>query len=107
MPKAHYIEHNGTQHTIELANGHTLVEGAVQNAIPGILAECGGSCMCSTCHVYVDESFLGKLPEKDEEESEMLEEAAAELKSNSRLSCQLRMSDELDGIIVHMPERQH
>lgn len=106
MPKVTYIEFNGTAHEIDLAVGSSLVEGAVQNDIPGIVAECGGSCMCSTCHVYVDENFANKLPEKEEEEDEMLEEAAAEVKDNSRLSCQLRMTAEMDGIIVRMPETQ-
>ena len=99
MPKVTYIEHNGTAHEIDLPIGSSLVEGAVQNDIPGIVAECGGSCMCSTCHVYVDESFAKNLPEKEEEEEEMLEEAVAEIKATSRLSCQLRMTQEMDGII--------
>jgi 2Fe-2S ferredoxin len=106
MPKVTYIEFNGTAHEIDLPVGSSLVEGAVQNDIPGIVAECGGSCMCSTCHVYVDEPFAADLPEKEEEEEEMLEEAAAELKETSRLSCQLRMTQEMDGIVVRMPESQ-
>lgn len=106
MPKVTYIEFDGTAHEIDLAVGSSLVEGAVQNDIPGIVAECGGSCMCSTCHVYVDESFASNLPDKEEEEEEMLEEAVAEIKATSRLSCQLRMTQEMDGIIVRMPESQ-
>lgn len=106
MPKVTYIEFNGTAHEVDLPIGSSLVEGAVQNDIPGIVAECGGSCMCSTCHVYVDDGFTDKLPEKEEEEDEMLEEAAAEVKENSRLSCQLRMTEDMDGIIVRMPETQ-
>lgn len=106
MPKVTYIEFNGTAHEIDLPVGSSLVEGAVQNDIPGIVAECGGSCMCSTCHVYVDEAFADNLPKKEEEEEEMLEEAVAEIKETSRLSCQLRMTQEMDGIVVRMPESQ-
>lgn len=106
MPKVTYIEFNGTAHEIDLPIGSSLVEGAVQNDIPGIVAECGGSCMCSTCHVFVDESFVAKLPDMEEEEEELLEETAREAKENSRLSCQLRMTEEMDGIIVRLPETQ-
>ena len=106
MPKVTYIEFSGTEHTIDLPIGSSLVEGAVQNEIPGIIAECGGSCMCSTCHVYVAPEFLDKLSEKEEEEEELLEEVAAELKETSRLCCQLRMTEELDGLTVQIPETQ-
>lgn len=106
MPKITYIETNGTELEIELPMGATIMEGAVQNDVKGIIAECGGSCMCATCHVYVDEQFLRLLPEMEEEESEMLQGASAEIKSNSRLGCQVRLSPKLNGIIVRIPEKQ-
>jgi len=106
MPKVIYIENNGTEHQVDLPLGATLMEGAVQNDIKGIVAECGGSCMCATCHIYVDEQFMGLLPEMEEEENEMLEGATAERMSNSRLGCQVRVSNKLDGIIVRIPEKQ-
>ncbi|MES2517679.1 MAG: 2Fe-2S iron-sulfur cluster-binding protein [Bacteroidota bacterium] len=106
MPQITYIENNGTEHQVELPLGATLMEGAVQNDIKGIVAECGGSCMCATCHVYIDEQFLDLLPEMEEEEDEMLDGATAERRDNSRLGCQVRVSKQLDGIIVRIPEKQ-
>jgi ferredoxin, 2Fe-2S len=106
MPQITYIENNGTQHQVELPLGATLMEGAVQNDIKGIVAECGGSCMCATCHVYIDEKFLDLLPEMEEEEHEMLDGANAERRENSRLGCQVRVSKQLDGIVVRIPEKQ-
>ena len=105
MPKITYIEHKGKSHTLEVANGLTVMEGAVQNNIPGIDADCGGSCACATCHVYVDEKWFDKLPKKEISEEDMLD-MAFELKPLSRLSCQLTVSDELDGLVVKMPSRQ-
>ena len=105
MPKITYIEHNGKPHTLEVANGLTVMEGAVQNNIPGIDADCGGSCACATCHVYVDEKWFNKLPNKESAEEDMLD-MAFEPKSSSRLSCQLTVSDELDGLVVNMPSKQ-
>ena len=105
MPKITYIEHNGKSHTLEVANGLTVMEGAVQNNIPGIDADCGGSCACATCHVYVDERWFNKLPNKENAEEDMLD-MAFELKPLSRLSCQLTVSDELDGLVVKMPSKQ-
>jgi ferredoxin, 2Fe-2S len=106
MPQITYIENNGTEHQVELPLGATLMEGAVQNDIKGIVAECGGSCMCATCHVYIDEKFLDLLPEMEEEEDEMLDGANAERRENSRLGCQVRVSKQLEGIIVRIPEKQ-
>lgn len=106
MPKVVYIEHNGTQHEIELENGWTLMQGATLNGIDGIEGECGGSCSCATCHVYVDENFVDKLEPCTEMEDEMLECTVSERKPNSRLSCQIQASPELDGLIVRMPEAQ-
>ena len=105
MAKIKYIEHNGTEHEIEVANGLTVMEGAVQNGIPGIDADCGGSMSCATCHVYVKDDWFSKLPEKDEGEDDMLDQAY-EPKSSSRLSCQLIVSDDLNGLVVHLPEKQ-
>ena len=105
MPKITYIEHDGKSHEIEVANGLSVMEGAVQNNIPGIDADCGGSCACATCHVYVDEKWFIKLPKKDSAEEDMLD-MAFEPKKFSRLSCQLTVSNELDGLVVNMPSKQ-
>ena len=106
MPKIKYIEHNGKEHIVEVQNGLTVMEGAVQNDIPGIDADCGGSMSCATCHVYInDNEWLKKLPEKEMGEDDMFDQAF-EPKSNSRLSCQLIVSEDLDGLTVHMPEKQ-
>ena len=105
MPKITYIEHTGKSHELEVANGLSLMEGAVQNNIPGIDADCGGSMACATCHVYVDEEWMQKLPQKDDGEEDMLD-MAFEPKKNSRLSCQLMVSEQIDGLIVNLPEKQ-
>ena len=105
MARIKYIEHNGKEHLVEVQNGFTVMEGAIQNDIPGIDADCGGGMSCATCHVYVKEDWYGKLPEKEMGEDDMLDQAY-EPKSNSRLSCQLIVSDDLDGLCVHMPEKQ-
>ena len=105
MPKVTYIEHNGTPHEIDVPNGLTVMEGAVQNNIPGIDADCGGSCACATCHVYVDEKWVEKLPKKIESEQDMLD-MAFEPNKFSRLSCQITVTDELDGLVVKMPSKQ-
>ena len=105
MPKITYIEHHGKSHEIEVANGLSVMEGAVQNNILGIDADCGGSCACATCHVYVDEKWFIKLPKKDSAEEDMLD-MAYEPKKFSRLSCQLTVTNELDGLVVKMPSKQ-
>ena len=105
MAKIKYIEHNGNEHTVDVQNGLTVMEGAVQNDIPGIDADCGGSMSCATCHVYVKEDWYDKLPKKEMGEDDMLDQAY-EPKSNSRLSCQIMVSDDLDGLSVYMPEKQ-
>ena len=105
MPKITYIEHSGKTHTIEVANGLSVMEGAVQNNIPGIDADCGGSMACATCHVYVKEEWFNKLTKKEDGEEDMLD-MAFEPKKNSRLSCQLMVSDQLDGLVVNLPEKQ-
>ncbi len=106
MAKITYIEHDGTEHVVDVANGLTVMEGARDNGIPGIEADCGGACACSTCPVYVDEAWVGKLPEKDPMEEDMLEFAYEPDETRSRLTCQLKVSDALDGLVVRMPERQ-
>ncbi|KAB7727630.1 2Fe-2S iron-sulfur cluster binding domain-containing protein [Rudanella paleaurantiibacter] len=106
MPKVTYIETSGKEHLVDLPLGATLMEGAVQNDVKGIVAECGGSCMCATCHVYVDDAFLDRLPDMEEEENEMLDGASAERRANSRLGCQVRISNQLDGLIVRIPDKQ-
>ena len=105
MPKITYIEHNGKSHQIDVASGLTVMEGAVQNNIPGIDADCGGSMACATCHVYVEEKWLSKLPKAEEGEIDMID-MAFEPKKNSRLSCQLIVTDEMDGLEVTTPEKQ-
>ena len=105
MAKIRYIEHNGEEHLVEVQNGLTVMEGAVQNDIPGIDADCGGGMSCATCHVYVKEDWYVKLPKIEMGEDDMLDLAFVP-KSSSRLSCQILVSDELDGLSVYMPEKQ-
>jgi len=105
MPKITYIEKSGKSQTIEVTNGLTVMEGAVQNDIPGIDADCGGGMACATCHVYVTEEWFDKLPKKEDGEEDMLD-MAFEPKKNSRLSCQIIVSDELDGLTVNTPSKQ-
>ena len=105
MAKITYIEYTNKEHTVEVPNNMSVMEGAVQNNIPGIDADCGGSMACATCHVYVDEKWFNKLAKKDEGEEDMLDMAYQPNKF-SRLSCQLIVSDELDGLILRMPSKQ-
>jgi 2Fe-2S ferredoxin len=106
MAKITYIEHNGTEHVVDVADGLTVMEGARDNNIPGIEADCGGACACSTCHVYVHPDWVSKLPEIDPMEEDMLEFAYEPDTARSRLTCQLKVSDALDGLVVQMPEKQ-
>ena len=105
MPKITYITSDLKSHTIEVQNGLTVMEGAVQNDISGIDADCGGGMACATCHVYVTDDWLDKLPKKEDGEEDMLD-MAYEPKKNSRLSCQLVVSDELEGLVVNIPSKQ-
>ena len=105
MTKIKYIEHNGKSHTIDVASGLSVMEGAIQNAIPGIDADCGGSMACATCHVYVKEEWFDKLLKKEDGEEDMID-MAYEPNKFSRLSCQLIISDELDGLVVKLPIKQ-
>jgi 2Fe-2S ferredoxin len=106
MPKVRYIEHSGKEHDIEVPEGWSIMEGAVKNLVPGIDADCGGACACATCHVYVDPAWASKLTPKEDMEQTMLD-FAQDVESNSRLSCQIKVTKALDGIIVRMPKSQH
>ena len=105
MPKITYVDSQGNSKTIEVENGLTVMEGAIQNDIPGIDADCGGSMACATCNVYVEEKWFNKLPKAEDAEIDMID-MAVEPKKNSRLSCQLIVSDELEGLKVTTPEKQ-
>jgi 2Fe-2S ferredoxin len=105
MAKITYIEHNGKKHEVEVASGLTVMEGARDNNIPGIEADCGGACACSTCHVYVDAAWAEKIPAKDAMEEDMLD-FAWEPSELSRLTCQVKVTDALDGLVVQLPEKQ-
>lgn len=108
MPQITYIEFNGTAHTVEVPVGKSVMQGAVQNNVPGIDADCGGECACATCHVYVDAAWLPKvgLPVEGSQEASMLSFAAVK-QPDSRLSCQIPVTEALDGLVVRMPEGQH
>ena len=105
MAKITYITHTNEKHSVEVQNGLTVMEGAVQNDIPGIDADCGGGMACATCHVYVKDDWFNKIPKKEDGEDDMLD-MAFEPKKNSRLSCQIIVSDELDGLEVNIPSKQ-
>ena len=108
MPRVTYIEFNGTPHEVEVPLGLSVMRGAVDNNVPGIDADCGGECACATCHVYVDAAWLDRigLPQPGSQEASMLSFAAV-AQPDSRLSCQIEMREELDGLVVRMPEGQH
>ncbi len=106
MPSVTYIEHDGTEHRVEVPLGHSVMRGAVDNNIPGIDADCGGECACATCHVFVEEPWLERTGTPSEQERSMLSFAATK-QDNSRLSCQIEMTEALDGLAVRMPEAQH
>ncbi|MDO8534013.1 MAG: 2Fe-2S iron-sulfur cluster-binding protein [Xanthobacteraceae bacterium] len=105
MPKITYIDHGGSARTVEAAVGSTVMENAIKNSVPGIVAECGGACSCATCHVHVDEAWKEKVGPPSAMEEDMLD-FAFDVSPNSRLSCQIKMTDALDGLIVRTPERQ-
>ena len=105
MAKITYIDHHGASRTVEAENGSTVMENAIKNSIPGIEAECGGACACATCHVYVDEAWVEIVGKPSPMEEDMLD-FGFDVKSNSRLSCQIKVANELDGLIVRTPERQ-
>jgi 2Fe-2S ferredoxin len=106
MPKVVYVSPTGIAREIDVPAGTTVMAAALNNGIDGIVAECGGVCMCSTCHVFVDEHFFHQLPPAKDTEEAVLEIAAVERQPNSRLSCQIKVTDDLDGLIVRLPEKQ-
>lgn len=106
MVKVTYIASDGTETTIEGEDGDSVMHTAVSNDVEGIVGECGGSMMCATCHCYVDDAWQDKTGGRIDGEDDMLEGAASEIRDNSRLSCQIRLSKELDGLVVHLPEEQ-
>jgi 2Fe-2S ferredoxin len=106
MPKVTYIEHSGKEHVIDVAAGATVMEGAVKNNVPGIDADCGGACACATCHVYVDDAWIARTGKAASMEESMLDFAEG-VTANSRLSCQITVSADLDGLVVRLPESQH
>lgn len=107
MAKITYIEFGGNKHTIDVPNGSTVMEGARKHDIPGIVADCGGACACSTCHVYVAPEWADRLPPMQPMEEDMVDFAYEPDPERSRLSCQLQVTDELDGLVVQMPEEQN
>lgn len=106
MPTITLIQHSGESYTVEADDGATVMEVAIDNDIDGIIGECGGCCSCATCHCYIDPAYMGKLPARSSLETEMLEFASSEAKDNSRLACQVEITDELDGMVVTLPETQ-
>ena len=106
MAKITYVDHEGTERVVEATNGESVMEAAIKNSIPGIDADCGGACACATCHIYVDQAFMDKVGSPEDMEQSMLD-FAENVQSNSRLSCQISVSDDLDGLKVTTPESQH
>ena len=106
MPKITYITPDGARHDTEVENGYSVMEGAINNDIQGIIAECGGACACATCHSYIDEQWIDRLPAMDDMEDSMLD-AAYERKTNSRLTCQIEVNDDLDGLVVHVADNDY
>lgn len=108
MPSVTYVEHDGERHEIEVPEGENVMHGAVYNGVEGIVGECGGGLACATCHCYVDEAWTDKVGgPSSQDETDMLESTAAEVKTTSRLSCQIVVTPELDGLVIHMPENQY
>lgn len=105
MPKVTFVDPDGTRRAVEAPLGWTVMEAAVKNDVPGIEAECGGACACATCHVYVDEAWMEAVGPAEPMEADMLD-FASDLRPNSRLSCQIKLAPELDGLVVTTPERQ-
>lgn len=106
MPRIKYIDEKGRERVVEVPAGWSVMEGAVKHLIPGIDADCGGACACATCHVYIEPPWLDKLPPKQEMEETMLD-FSQDVRPNSRLSCQITVTPELDGLVVRTPKSQH
>ncbi len=108
MPKIVYVAHDGARTEIDVAEGENVMHGALYNGVEGIVGECGGALACATCHCYIDEAWTDKVGgPASQAELDMLENTAADVKPNSRLTCQIAVTPELDGLIVHMPEAQY
>jgi ferredoxin, 2Fe-2S len=105
MPKITYIEHDGTERTVDAEVGATVMETAIRNSVPGIVAECGGACSCATCHVHVDEAWSAKVGPPSPMEEDMLD-FAFDVREESRLRCQIRITEKLDGLVVKVPSKQ-
>ncbi len=106
MPKITFVTPDGERHKVDVDNGYSVMEAAINNNIDGIVAECGGACACATCHGYIDEAWTAKMPEMDDMEDSMLD-AAYERRDNSRLTCQLEVNEEWDGLVVHVAENEY
>ena len=106
MAQITYIEHDGTEHKIQVEVGYSVMQAALDNMLEGVIAECGGACSCATCHCYIDEAWIDKVGLPDVIEKEMIE-FAVDTKDNSRLSCQIQVTEELDGLVVPLPESQY
>lgn len=107
MTLIQYVAADGTRSSLDIENGTSVMQGAVSNGVEGIVGECGGNAMCATCHVYVDERYIGNLETMDELEDAMLDSVARPRRTNSRLSCQLKVSAELEGLTVYLPDSQY
>jgi ferredoxin, 2Fe-2S len=105
MPKITFVEFSGTRHEVDAEDGQSVMQAAVSNMVPGIIADCGGNCACATCHVYIDAPWNARLPGPTKEESEMID-CALHTRPSSRLSCQVKLDTELDGLVVGLPESQ-
>ena len=107
MPVVTYVEHGGARHSVDVPAGENVMRGALYNGVEGIVGECGGGLACATCHCYVEEAWADRLDPPSEAELQMLESAACEVRPNSRLSCQIALTDALDGLVVDLPEKQY
>jgi 2Fe-2S ferredoxin len=105
MPKIVFIEHDGTEHSVEAAVGRSVMQAATDNFVPGIIADCGGCCSCATCHGFVDGHWLSKIPAAQADEKSLLE-GLLETQENSRLTCQIEITPSLDGLVVRLPKSQ-
>ena len=106
MPRITFITPNGEKHEVEVESGYSVMEAAINNNIDGIVAECGGACACATCHSYIDDAWIGRMPPMDDMEDSMLD-AAYDRRDNSRLTCQLEVQDDWDGLVVHVAENEY
>jgi ferredoxin, 2Fe-2S len=106
MPRITFIEHNGAVHVVESEEGQSLMQAAVGNLVPGVTADCGGAGTCATCHGYIDESWAGRVPPPSPDERDMIESGCLHIRENSRLTCQVRVTAQLDGIVIRLPPSQ-